>query len=720
MSIGSKIRAIRIFGNKNNGTAAPELDSNAPNLMVLEDWSTGAAVTVGSITMDTRMSDWVFQDTDIFNEFGNIRVTQCSTDITLGAAGKAFAFAATLFSMRGKTNADANATWHQVLVACKPVGRWSGYPNKSTYASATDTTVPTPFKITIRKADGTLLTTFQMRDGKAINDTTLLQSQVAATAYRPWWNCGMLLEWHSATPKINSRASHYYPGLTSDSVRPSQAKQQYTANGAPPYDQSQYDGYNQMYVTPQWPAGFNTPATVGPDDYLAYTPFNGDHSSTSGWDWEPGSVSGHDWYTGPGGPRFDRNPVPSILALYATNRSGSILATGVPYLTVCNAYMKAYFNHPVHYITNVKTLATLTDSACMAGQWAYYDSYYNDLTDIQPPDHGIHLHLTQDITDSTGKKTWNGWALDWLHSYTAPGWGMLYFNSPAHAFAAKLRFNAEWIASLGYSPADMNGLWMEADNESYMSRIHAWRWMHYTHMWKLASNHTLGHSRASVESRWVDEMEALYQQVYVPAMVVPVNTGKPYAGLRNLGIPIDSTNTVSANSLCFYMAQVIALMKQTGAWAAMYAKGGHTVTTMDFLMRNLILYSCDYIIESHGFKESTDPTYENVGTPVPADWSAYAVSHPPGAATWFKDAGGTAIERDATCHLRAQMAFVIRDFFPEYSTNRVTSACSLYSTYYADWASAVAAQSTHLSATNRDFSFRVPCHGIISAPDAVG
>lgn len=34
------------------------------------------------------------------------------------------------------------------------------------------------------------------------------------------------------------------------------------------------------------------------------------HIDEAAWGYEPGDLSGHDWFCGPGGPRFDRQSIP--------------------------------------------------------------------------------------------------------------------------------------------------------------------------------------------------------------------------------------------------------------------------------------------------------------------------------------------------------------------------------------------------------------------------
>ena len=724
-------------------TIAPTLNSAAPAIWELEDWSTGSAVSKGTATLSVAAPDWVFEDADVANELGTIRVTNTSASIVLGTGSDAFEFAPIMLAMHGISNSTANVIWYQVGVTCKPYARWASYPAVDTYNHTTDNTIPAAFKIKLKKADGTLLYTFERHDGKAINDPSQSQVPSGTLAWEPFWNCGMMLEWKSATPRMAARAYHYFPGMTADSIRPTQAKQSASSNGSVPSGGGVLNGYNQMYGMMRWPqAGSATVDSldISNDPYI-YNTSSSDGAPNSpwykprrltGWDYDPGSISGHDWLTGPGGIRFDRSAIPAQLALYMTDPNGSRLRDGVPYRQMVDAFGKAHFNHSHHWVTNALSGATISDTEAVAGSWNFDQAYYGGSS--KTTNKTVKLHYGFEEFNKNGFKVWNGWALDHLHSYATPGWWALLFNSPLHAYSAKLRFNAHWMASLGES-----GISSYA-NGIYLARLHAWRWMHLTMMWKLASNHTLGHSRTTVFNRFVAEVEMMYDTIYAPA-VVSNNPSAYFTGLRNLGIPVNDNEGVGgdynngspainhhgqtiSNGLTYYMNQVMMLMKQTGLWTQLRVASTKCTLAMDYMVANMIKYSCEFINVTNGKKEdyiSVDT--KPMGTPlvIPANWAAWLAANPKvGAEDWITDSSGAPIERETSQHLRATFPDMLVKFYPEYVTTEVTQAQAKYAAFYATRLSQVNAAVGASAQRNADWTFRNPAMGYLAAPDTVG
>lgn len=733
--------------------AAPTLDTNAPNSITLEDWTTGSAVTVGSLTFNNRIADYIPEDEGLVRSMGNVRVTQSLQSIIFGTGSYAFEFGATMWSIHAGVNATDNTTpVHQVLIQAKPYGRWSSYPFMDTYNNATDSTFPKPFKIRIKNAAGTTLKIHELHDGKAINDVTLSQTPTGTLPLRPFWHCGMALPWESAKLKLSANASHYFPGMTAESVRPSQAKQPATSNGAIPMfaGNTQINGINQYFGAPQWArAGSSSENATDPSsDTFIYDTSSADGADgtggykprrVTGLFYEAGAIGTHDWYTGPGGVRFDRSTVPTILALFMTNPTGARLKGGELYRDLVDHWRYNNYNHAHHWATNVKTAASTPDADNLAGLNSFDNAYYG--VTAKPTSKSIDIRAivnggtdTSFQLDKDGKRIWNGWALDTEHSYNQPGWWTLMFNSPMDAYSAKLRYNAQWMAALAASIPN-------TDPRGYfMGRVGAWRLLHRTMMWTLAANHPLGYKRSDIEIPFVIELETLYDQIVKPA-IIDNATDIISTGLRNLGTNVFDNGVVGGdynggaaavthsarvfqNALCFYVAGVLALMKQTGCWAAMRAKSAKCAAALDFFIYCGDKYSIDYILDTDG-REEGYIILDNkpIGTPfvIPTSWAAWATAHPKtGTEDWIHNSTGGFREQDVSMHLRAQYAFMRRDYFPEIANARTAAACTKYQGYYDTWAANVASKTDDTSKRNADWTYRYPPLGIIAAPTIVG
>jgi hypothetical protein len=543
------------------------------------------------------------------------------------------------------------------------------------------------------------------------------------------------------------------------------------------YDNNnQQNGVNHFFAMPQWPIrkdisglynGDPTLNALDPnsDPYLFNVPTTFDTTSrVTGWDYEPGSISGHDMYSGPGGPRFDRNVFPTALAMDLSFPGGSRLKDGVLYSTIADAFGKSYFNHCFHMMTDVKTFAPTNDALTLAGTYAHSGSYYatNDygyssLNNGGTANVAVHLRAHQlggHTYDKHERFVWNGWAIDPLHNYTNPGLWALIYNSPMHLISAKHRYHHGIMSqALQTLPGD--------PHIEVFTRAMAWRLMHQVMAWKLATDHPLGLTRSEVETRFQADLESIYDQVYVPA-VVNNDPSYKWAALRNLGM-IGYQNSgfhsgvfnycVLSNSLVYYIGNVFMLMKQTGSWNAMMAKSTKCQLILTFIVQCLDKYSIDFILDTTGHGEgyypsnpldttgnNSDPstnyatnTYNNNyytaistvvsngQTPVLAtSWANWQTLFPPvGQADWIHKSDGSiniAPERDATQHMRAQWAFIRRDFFPEIPNSRINAACAKYQSYYDTVANNAAAQATPFNQAAADWALRIPSMGFYKVP----
>lgn len=738
------------------GAAAPMgALPETPKTVELHDWTDPAnPVLVGSLTFNDRKPDLVFDNPDMQAAAGDIGVTQSTESIIFGE----FEFGATLFTHNAGLNEDdPTKPVYQVLIGCKPYGTWATYPAMDTFDPAVNVTFPQPFKMVIKTMDGTVAHTHEMSDGLPINSPAVSMVRSDTTVIRPWFNCWMMLPWESAKMKMSVKATKFFPGVVDDAMRPSQATFADAVNG--PFLLMNGNG-TQLNATAHWKAAPEWPMDSSDNNYAINDPYlidiNGTYTGgvgsptrksyrAIGWNYEPGSVSCHDWYTGPGGPRFDRAFIPTVLAYVVTNPTGVRAQGNVSYRDLARAWNLAYFNHSHHQIRDVKTLETLPDEQVINSEWSHTHAYYGGLTtyvaggttrhvDIRSLSSGGTTAGLDTLRDKNGHLPFDGWGMDYLHNYCQPGWATLLFNSGMHLVSAKYRHHNGIMCQLGDVRANKD------PNGWFLTRQHSWRWLHASMMWALSTNHPLGIRRDLIEGRWQQEMEAIYDYVVVPATDPnhPNYNSLANQAWRNFGmtvkdnIKIDGTHQMWmwSSALTFYTSHALQFMKVTGSWDAMRAKSAKCAAALDFIIKCMDTYSIDFILDTDGRAEAyivvseTVPTSTPI-TSIPSSWADWAATiHPKtGVEDWITDPDGTArvYERDNTQHLRAQYAFIRRDYFPEIPNARLAAACAKYQDFYDRVAARVAAASAGTKSIQwnqcvADWHYRIPSHAIFKPP----
>ena len=739
-----------------------------PHALAIEDWENeGTPVKVGTIFLDEETRPLIFEDTELAAELGEVRIIQSSKTLVL----KEFEIGVTMFIVRSALNAEAVEPVYQILIGFKPHGRWQQYPAIASYDRSLDSTILPPFKIKLFDAGDGLLHTFELHDGLPINSRQRSgMTRLPDLPLRPDFNCAMMLAWQSARLKISTNAYKYFPGVTKESLRPSQARRPYSSNEAMPLlaGRSQINSLGNYFQLPRWPIGSGDTYTNdaldpnrNPFDYptkryytsAAGTP--GAYASRAiGWDYEPASISGHNWYTGPGGPRFDRAAIPTAIAQYLSDPTGVRQRDGSTLRENCEAFVNAYFNHSHHYFQDVRRMTGLPDHELLNGGWSHGAStYYGVRTDYVPGGTSRHVNLftipngstappaeSPEFTkhglpkDRDGRAVWSGWAVDMLHAYCAPGWATLLFNSPMHLLCAKHRFAASFMSQLGGS--------LPQRSPGFLHRQGAWRWLQWITMWKMGTSHDFGFRKNQIEDRMQIDLEAIYVDYVQPA------TDPEHAAyrsnnsrcLRAFGQLCSATAWVDSNSplsdrtwsyyvdsgaLGYYMATVFVLMKQTGMWAVMVGKSARCKATLEFMITCYDRASIDFILDTDGRLEG----YARVAPLVPItsppstnfanNWLDLATNYFPrsGQEDWIHDSVGKLIaERDVCQHLRAQWAFMRPDYFPEYPNPRLKDAVRCYERFYEARATVVAHQPTPNAMIEKDWSYRIPPLGRLRSP----
>jgi hypothetical protein len=485
----------------------------------------------------------------------------------------------------------------------------------------------------------------------------------------------------------------------------------------------------------QWPGPKNTfvrPTPYDPESFDPNTIYPYPIPVT-GWGYEPGSISGHDWFSGPGGPRSDRAVIPTVLAHYLSDQNYVRPETAVPIKTLVDNWALAHFNHSNHWLTNVKTFASIPTAESIAGTWAFAHAYYGGGPYGGGASHTIDLagvgngaDVTASQLDPTGKLVWGGWSDNDQHSYTNPAWHAIAMNSPIHAIAQTYKFHSQWMCALNDS-----GTTPSSDNQ--MNRVQAWRWLKYAMSWKVASKHSLGITRAQIEARFQSELEYLWTVRYKPAFI-DMATDLHSVGMRNLGTMLKTTDDGTnawlitwGGTLQLYHAHVMQFMKVTGCWDAMRARSTKVTQVLDMMIACLDKFVIDWVMATDGWTQSPYERCSNLfatgyvpqPSDVPASWAAWATANPKPNAyqNWVINASGTLngiTDFDVTQHLKAQYCSIRKNNFSEFPNANLDAAIARYQGYYDTVTAAVAAAPAGYAKSQRDWIYRYPSLGILN------
>lgn len=530
------------------GPKAPNKDPKTPSYFIIENLTDIGNPVTSRVNFDKRLPNLVFQDAEVADNMGDVRVT---LNNSIGRLGE-FEVGGILFSMNPVVNSVPTEVLHQVLIGFKPTeANWPNYPTSSGYIDAVSDTFMPPFKIYLYAVDGSLLHTFQMRDGLPINDPSLGVNYTETKPSRPLLTCAAMLPWQSRKPKLSSKAAKYFAGMEEDVLRPTLSRFKTAYNMAlPPIGGSgNVNALGHWFAVPKWP---QAPATLdfsNNDPYLwptteEYAPYGnnrtvGIHLSI-GWGYEPGSYALHDRYTGPGGIRSDRAFIPQTLCAYFTDPVYTRPYKNETIEELTDHWNLAYFNHPQYFITDLTSFATIPAKEVMNSEWSFgRGTYYGGNASYTPGGKDTTIPMfalgasgatNTMYRDKNGRWPWNGDAYDHLHNYWTPGWTGLMFNSPMHAYASMHRSLTSILTQLAQTGT--SGHW----KGMFMTRQHTWRLEHQLMGWKLAADHPLFINKVDFEKRLQEELEAIYREIVVISRNPPPgDEGEFYHAFNNLG-----------------------------------------------------------------------------------------------------------------------------------------------------------------------------------------
>ena len=783
------------------GPAAPPIKPTTPTIIELVDWTDpNNPVVVGTATFSVtgRQDDWVYDDQSLASEVGDVAVYQLNSTIkwTSPPPNQRFELGGLLLIAANYNSSDGVTQLEQVLLAFKPLGRWASYPAMDTYvpatwstntvdannmptgvctnAAASDSTYPPPFKINLKTANGTIVYTHEMKAFQdtptlPINSPQLSQTFTTTKPCIPHFNCAQWLPWQNIRTKVSALAGKYFNGVGQNAFINDTCRDPSASNGSYPIVQvDQINSVNHFFMMPEYPMLNAMPNYNLDTNYMAShypTPadpygvnLQGVTSSGfmfTGWRYQPGSNSGHDWRTGPGGVRFDRSVIPSVIALWGTNPNYTRPLGNTPIRDMVEAWSFAYFNHSCHYVTDALTFKPIPQASVSAGNWSFFRAYYG-YGPFRPTSTSIDMEGIANgdsadarYRDATGRLPYGGWERDSLHAYANTGWMALLLNSPMHAIAQTHQYNANIMSNLSSAGGGGSPIGGDPNNTAslsdglFMYRTEAWHFLSYAVQYGLSSQHPLGYTRELVMSRFQTELEALYDYIYVPVFVN--NVQNPYYNaIRNLGIPIktDGTNITSAGgSLAGYMTHALVLMKQTGLWSAMKQRSAKCKAALEMFITCMDKWNIDYILDTN-MRDSYYPciVYNTGGraittADIPANWAAQSayidsvfpvlpsnattaqVNAAPGVCQWQNFTlmyDGTCGEQTGCPHLFYQYAKARQYYFPEYPNSRTAGAIAKMESYYA----------AHANARANGKAYRwdglIPSHGDLLAPTVVG
>lgn len=768
------------------GFAPPALDADAPALIIVEDWTNpNAPVEASRCLLNERIANLVFEDSDVAAEMGDLRCTQSTSDLPLGD----HIFGVVMESMNAAVNASTpGKAVHFVMITCRPTEtNWPRYPRFGGYRKGTrvlagitqeygiSNTFPRPFKIKICKADGTVLFTHEMRDGKAINDPTITDVLTKTKPLRPQWHCGMMLEWCSDTPVMSSRRHHIFPGVYAEGIRYSLGKEKASFNApfveyryAQPQNSSGHWHGIGKWAQPCSQEALDADALVRTDPYLyninsmneaagwdtrgwMKTYFGVPDSDAGslvigqtiyqGWGYEPAAPGCHDHLTGPGGPRIDRAVMPGPVVIQMSNPNWIHLRDNTPINEMVTHWGKNYFNNSWHWMVNPRTGESLPVSEMLAGKWGAGDTFYagNDsyvsggmeytvpfFSVSNGQGENLNLPHAGAFVDANYRMPWNGSAIDTLHNYSCPGWMALLYNSASHAFSQKMRYYASLLCQLIPDPTrSLVGI--------YAIRAHAWRLFQAAMMWKLAANHPWSIPRADMETRIIGELTAVYNSITVPLNVQ--NSQEPYFKmLRNFGVPVKFSGGAwytDSMGLTFYMGHTLQFWRQSGLWRKMY---DHSTVTRDALLtiiQTLDVACFGFILETRaayigagGSLYSGNPVFmanntNSSQTPdVPTGWTDWQSRVWPrqGQEDMIHNVAGGLQKPTSDEHLRMQWVHIRKYYFPDVPcVYDVDAAVTIVEGWQATWAAHVAAQTSERAKSQQEWG-QMPGYARILPP----
>jgi len=720
-----------------NIPAAPDLPASAPTIYEMWDWSGTAPVLTSTVTLDVRDKDLIPQDPVLAAERGAAAWHRSDDCLHIGD----FQFGAHLLVSHAGNTTSGSRPLEEVMFGIKRGGEWSTYPYADTYDFKKHSVFPPAFKIVAKNAAGEFVHTFELHDGLPINDKALRQGYPTATQpYRPKVSAGMMLLWWNEEPQQSASLKSMFAGLIDEAMRPSAGKSHYSVLSCEPpvtggYGGNSLNGLGNMWASPPWalPKGSHWPAAGEGDPWFNYVDCCLDGKSAFmgpfifGHRYEPGAPVGHNWYTAPGGPRFDRAPFPSQLALWMSAPGGCRPHGKVLHSTIAYNFALGYGNHPNHWVTDPARLFFCDDKALLNSEKYLIGNYYGDGGKRGP--NAIQINAAQrDGTnenhfDAYGDMPFHGWGRDSLHNYASAAHAAIAMQSPMMMALAKWDTATSFMM---HGPANRSG------RDGYLVRDMAWDWLHQVLAYKIAADHPLSFERSAILDRFITRLQAIHRDV-----VVPLKTGERpegmryyYEGLARFGQPLTDAGEYwqcHGGGLAFYLGGVLVYMKQSGMWAEIQQRGGSAWEALLWTVRNAMQYAFGLFAETRGTMFS-NPSYRKDAvfadkTDIPKDWAEWSTVDERDGGDFNTNADGSLRngDRDVSVHPTIQFIYAMRDYFPEIDHPLKEAALAKVDMYLARQTARVASLAGNPGAQrDADHIYRYPGVAPLKAPPQVG
>lgn len=717
------------------GPAAPAWTSDTPYTIVAESYETGSPVEAWRLDFNVRDENFVYEAPFMAEETGDVAVhlsdaTGMCGDIECG-----------ILMMRvGGHVTESGRPHERVLIGMKP--SIPGWPGSSLYNKATMNTFLPPFKFRVLNMEGVELYVMQMRDGLPINHKSMGLDEfydpstgtvavpvgsgpkwgTPGHVVRPHIQCEMFLQYCNEHPKIHSKAkTRLHNGIVAQALFPRHARKQASTNEAnrmfSVYDMN---SHNNMFMIPQWPQpSGNLPRPTPIDPFMA-DPNAGTAAYVcrmTGWDYEYGSISGHTWFSGPGGPRFGRSALSSQMTMGLSDMEGFRPEGMVPWRRIYNAYGDAYFNHARQQLSDPRLFTpAITKTQTLNGSFGVQDGYYqsgsitaantlvtlttgrgNKYGNPNGSDHTPSQYSLDRYYDSTGRHPRNFY--EWesnLHGHGQPGEYAIFGNSPAHALLQTHAYN-NWSAGvLGNRPPGTNA------TSYFGQRTHAWRWLSHVMTWACGSKHRLVFSQQEIEDGRIKiELMRIYTDVWVPTYELN-SQDLFFDGIRKMGKPgahkaAEGSDYITHNGdgggLFYYMGQALHLWKVTGLWDRVWSWGLPYQRVLKMVIDCLDKASIEWILATRGrfggaiiSLARPTPDYVFTAADIPADYYALDAIFPDtGLKDWNHDESGQIVwDEEATTHMKPQWLSIHKHFFTEFPHPDLDAAIAAFDAYYIE------------------------------------
>lgn len=739
------------------GPEAPAPDANAIVALQLLVYNADETVEIdgGTMLINVREPDMVMDRPFMAQHFGDVRRMRVAdgAGLVFGEGGNRFKFGVEMRTMHAGTNSEANVPLHEGEAICMPHGRWPNWPFRGGLNLAVDTMIPPAHKLRWLRADGSIAHVTEDYSTR-VNDVPgtgwpvnsfRIQQDVSVAPVRGFWTCAMMHPYQSHQPKMTPFAAHLItPMRDGDGLfHPKNVSER----GANPYawplmgGGQSLNGMGALRVAPKWPgfigSGLDT-AII--DTNYSYSNLMGDDNITQWLNYGhgPGMPGHHTVYGGYGGPRAtDRGGVPNPIITWITFPDGIRAHGAVPNKEMARHWMLNYCNIGQHYFTNVERGTGIQKSKVLNGEICFLDTFYAGASETFRPDldnNGVRLlasgrQSSVSPLDQNLRRFSQDQMRDVLHSSSNAAPGGYVGGSTINLRGAAHSLIAHILCAFD--------LTQQFRRWEFLTRQHVWCEKNFVDLWIAANNLPDGFPSTEVEGMWQRHYERMYDAV-MPGYLTGTDVWA--ITLRNLGIgseivtnPETGINQINFNedSKACYMGEPLMLMKQSGAWDAMYAKSPKCAAIMDLIKSSMVKLTTGPFVDANGvgidkYYYDKLPTISNANMATPelmnAALSNWGQVYPPdGLMDWIRGTDGVigsqnngdGIDGTNTMHYRAQTLFILRDFGFA-SGARVDAACAKVDTWYAE------AHAGFLAGTNFMIKYRNLNMGIHSAPDYVG